>query len=447
MENKKLINNSITIENELNWFSKLIDNRLNIFFEKKDDKSIPPPNIENDESNYAIFLKTNSITDLERVILISTIASYLQVNVFDKFLIKNKVLNRPFTEFGGKVIGNKNIFIPTIETISFIYYGLNIKGRIEIRTHFENNHFFRKKNILYINIDESFDSFLFATISLSPEFIEFISIGKDYIPSYSSNFPANLLTTSLNWDDLVLEENIMDEIKTINTWLKFKDEINNNKSLSKNITNGYKALFYGPPGTGKTLTASLLGKMNNLNVYRVDLSQIVSKYIGETEKNLSKIFDLAENKNWILFFDEAESLFSKRTSVGDSKDKFANQQTAYLLQRVENYNGLIILATNLRPNIDTAFSRRIQSVVYYNLPNKTQRIKLWENSLKNISNISENNINKISKNYELSGGSIKNVIQHAWLLSKQNAVELDINHIILGIKRELNKEGKIFNKS
>ena len=105
---------------------------------------------------------------------------------------------------------------------------------------------------------------------------------------------------------------------------------------------------------------------------------------------------MAENKNWILFFDEAESLFSKRTSVGDSKDKFANQQTAYLLQRVENYNGLIILATNLRPNIDYAFSRRIQSLIYYNFPDKIQRLKLWKNSLKNISKINENDFIKIA---------------------------------------------------
>ena len=112
-----------------------------------------------------------------------------------------------------------------------------------------------------------------------------------------------------------------------------------------------------------------------------------------------------------------------------------------------NYNGLNNHETNLRPNIHNAFSRRIQSLIYYNFPDKIQRLKLWKNSLKNISKINENDFIKIAKNYELSGGSIKNIIQHAWLHSKQTKVELDINHIILGIKRELNKEGKIFNKS
>ena len=216
--------------------------------------------------------------------------------------------------------------------------------------------------------------------------------------------------------------------------------------MSKKINKGYKALFYGPPGTGKTLSASLIGKKNKLDVYRIDLSQVVSKYIGETEKNLGSIFDIAENKNWILFFDEAESLFSKRTSVSDSKDKFANQETAYLLQRVENYNGLILLATNLKPNIDLAFSRRIQSVVNFPIPSTKQRKILWENALSGLVELDNKIINDIAKNYEISGGSIKNVIQYAYLKSIHNNSKITKNLILMGIRRELNKDGKSFEK-
>ena len=153
---------------------------------------------------------------------------------------------------------------------------------------------------------------------------------------------------------------------------------------------------------------------------------------------------MAENKNWILFFDEAESMFSKRTKVSDSKDKFANQQTAYLLQRIENYKGLVILATNLKPNIDSAFSRRLQSVILYNLPNKSQRIQLWENALNGISKLDTSDIKYISENFNLSGGSIKNVVQYAWLKSLKKESDINKNDLILGIKRELIKEGKIF---
>ena len=179
-------------------------------------------------------------------------------------------------------------------------------------------------------------------------------------------------------------------------------------------------------------------------MYRVDLSQIVSKYIGETEKNLSKLFDIAENKNWILFFDEAESLFSKRTGVQDSKDKHANQQTAYLLQRVESYNGLIILATNLKPNIDLAFSRRIQSIINFPIPSITEREKLWINALLNISDLPKTFIKKISKTYDISGGVIKNVIQYAWLISKKINQPITEQTILSGIRRELTKDGRFF---
>ena len=189
-----------------------------------------------------------------------------------------------------------------------------------------------------------------------------------------------------------------------------------------------------------------MGKKNKLDVFRIDLSQVVSKYIGETEKNLASIFDIAENKNWILFFDEAESLFSKRTSVSDSKDKFANQETAYLLQRVENYNGLIILATNLKPNIDLAFSRRLHSVIHYAIPNSLQRKKLWVNALHGIADISDSKIQKIAETYQISGGSIKNVIQFAWLKSKADNTSIKIENLMIGIRRELTKDGKSFEK-
>ena len=134
------------------------------------------------------------------------------------------------------------------------------------------------------------------------------------------------------------------EIEQIKIWLTYNADLLQDSNLSRKIKPGYRALFYGPPGTGKTLTASLLGKQFNKEVYRIDLSQVVSKYIGETEKNLEKVFSKAENKDWILFFDEADALFGKRSNVQNAHDKYANQEVSYLLQRVEDFPGLIILA-------------------------------------------------------------------------------------------------------
>ena len=128
-----------------------------------------------------------------------------------------------------------------------------------------------------------------------------------------------------------------------------------------------RILFIGVPGTGKKTLASLIGQQSGKEVYRIDLSMVVSKYIGETEKNFKKIFDAAENKNWILFFDEADALFGKRTNVRDAHDRYANQEIAYLLQRMENYNGLVILATNMKNNIDEAFKRRFQTIISFPL--------------------------------------------------------------------------------
>jgi SpoVK/Ycf46/Vps4 family AAA+-type ATPase len=128
-----------------------------------------------------------------------------------------------------------------------------------------------------------------------------------------------------------------------------------------------KILFIGEPGTGKKTLASLIGQQSGKEVYRIDLSMIVSKYIGETEKNLELVFAKAENKGWILFFDEADALFGKRTNVKDAHDKYANQEVAYLLQRIEDYNGLVIVATNMKHNIDDAFTRRFQTIIRFPL--------------------------------------------------------------------------------
>ena len=439
--------NAITFQKEMTWLSDQIDRRLEFFFQniKSKKKPITPPNLNEDKSNYAYLINKYKADQEERLIVAIALANYFKPEMFDRFLIKNKSLDQNFTEFGGKKNDSSgNHFIPTLRTVAFILFGDQISEYFRLQTYFEDQHFFKLHNIITLNRENH--TLLNSTLEIGQEFLQKVTTGNDFKPNYSSTFPANLISTELDWSDLVLENHVFDEIDIIDTWLKNKNEISQNKLLSKKINKGYKCLFFGPPGTGKTLSATLLGKKNNLDVYRVDLSQVVSKYIGETEKNLGSIFDIAENKNWILFFDEAESLFSKRTAVSDAKDKFANQETAYLLQRVENYNGLIILATNLKPNIDLAFSRRLQSVIHYAIPNSKQRKILWRNALNGLAEISEKEIDKIAKSYEISGGSIKNVIQFAWLKSKSKNIRVTLENIMIGIRRELSKDGKSFEK-
>lgn len=214
--------------------------------------------------------------------------------------------------------------------------------------------------------------------------------------------------------------------------------------MDKIIKPGYKALFHGPPGTGKTLTAALLGKQYNLDVYRVDLSMVISKYIGETEKNLEKVFRKAENKNWILFFDEADALFGKRTNISDAHDKYANQEISYLLQRLEEYPGLVILASNMRSNMDEGFTRRLQSIIHFQKPQYKERVRLWSNSFSDqCVPPAKNELERIAQQYELSGGSIINVVQYASLMAlnrSENKIAAD--DLLQGIKKEYHKEGR-----
>lgn len=436
--------NAITYTNELKWLTAIIQARLENHFSKKsiDAEQIRIPILNQDSSKYAQWILTHKLNDFERLIIVAALANIYSPYVFDKFLIKNKGLDKRFTEFGGKVDSSNSRFTPTLETLTFIFFGSENGAKFEVFSLFDFTHVFNQKNIIRFGNKKETDSHFSRTVNLTEESLQYFTLGTSFKPDYSSDFPAKSITTKLTWDGLVLSPIIADEVENINAWLAHKQEIEQNPILEKKLNRGYKCLFYGPPGTGKTLTASLLGKRNKRDVYRIDLSQIVSKYVGETEKNLAHIFNIAEDKDWILFFDEAESLFSKRTSVSDSKDKFANQQTAYLLQRMEEYKGLIILATNLRPNIDIAFSRRLQSVIHFTLPDYNERKILWKNSLDGISNLSTKVIDKLSKEYPISGGSIKNVIHFAWLLSKRNKTSITENEIIYGIRRELGKDGK-----
>lgn len=175
-------------------------------------------------------------------------------------------------------------------------------------------------------------------------------------------------------------------------------------------------MFNGPLGARKTPTGILLGKQVGIDVYKVNLSTLVSKYIGETEKKLVNLFDRAEHKNWILFFDEADALFGKRTQIQNSHDRFANQEVPFLLQRIETFNGLVILASNFKYNIDDAFVRRFHSIINLPAPNSHERLLLWRKSWPTELSLGQDvNFKQISQKYELTGADIMNVIQYVSL--------------------------------
>ncbi|MCB0615618.1 MAG: AAA family ATPase [Phaeodactylibacter sp.] len=206
-----------------------------------------------------------------------------------------------------------------------------------------------------------------------------------------------------------------------------------------------QVVLYGPPGTGKTFTASLLGKYTGREVFKIDLSMVISKYIGETEKNLATLFDKAQNKDWILFFDEADAIFGKRTNVRDAHDKYANQEVSYLLQRIELYPGLAILASNFKSNIDEAFIRRFNSIIYFPVPAMPERLRIWQKAFPgNVAFAEDVDFRRFAQQHELTGSHIMNIVQTTCLEAlSRNTHTITSDMIRAAIQKELSKEEKI----
>jgi SpoVK/Ycf46/Vps4 family AAA+-type ATPase len=207
-------------------------------------------------------------------------------------------------------------------------------------------------------------------------------------------------------------------------------------------------LFYGPSGTGKTMAASIIANELNLSLYRIDLASIISKYIGETEKQLAQLFDQAEAMNVVLFFDEAEGLFSKRTDTKDAHDRYANLQTGYLLQRIETYPGIVILSTNLLQNMDKAFVRRFKFMIEYPFPNREQRLALWHNAFPPATPLADDlDFSLLAERAPLSGGDINNIAIGAAFLAAGEQQRVGWRHVLQATEREYRKLGKVFNAS
>ncbi|MBL4674762.1 MAG: ATP-binding protein, partial [Mucilaginibacter sp.] len=335
-------------------------------------------------------------------------------------------------------------FLPTGQTALFLIAGSDLDKQFKARQYFDSDHVFKIHNILWLGSAPANEPFLSAQLLINDEYVDLFTGGKLRKPSFSMDFPAKRITTTLDWDDLVLDKHTLQQLNEIKIWLKHGSTLMNEWGMSRSLKPGYKVLFHGPPGTGKTLTAGLFGKLAGVDVYRVDLSMVISKYIGETEKNLEKVFVKAEHKNWILFFDEADSLFGKRTSISDAHDKYANQEIAYLLQRLEDYNGLVILSSNMRHNVDEAFGRRLQSVIHFPMPKSNERMVLWRQAFSSKTYLeTELDLDNIAERYEIAGGSIINVVQYASLMAlHRNENIIRERDVLEGIKKEYKKEGK-----
>lgn len=260
---------------------------------------------------------------------------------------------------------------------------------------------------------------------------------------------ARKIEPRYTWDDIVLPTDIKVHLKEVSGYIKFKGTVYTDWGFDKKLSlgKGLNVLFSGPSGTGKTMAAEIIAKDAGLDIYKIDLSCVVSKYIGETEKNLNNIFKEAQTSNSILFFDEADALFGKRSEVSDSHDRYANIETSYLLQKMEEHEGVVILATNLRRNMDDAFARRIQIVVEFPFPEKEYRHSIWKKAFPGEAPIDEDvDFGIISHELKLSGGNIKNIALAAAFYAAEDGRVVRMSHIVQAARREYQKLGRTWNE-
>jgi ATP-dependent 26S proteasome regulatory subunit len=248
------------------------------------------------------------------------------------------------------------------------------------------------------------------------------------------------------WADIVLPKDQLEQLRGICNYVKYHQIVYGEWGFEHKLSlgKGLNVLFAGPSGTGKTMAAEIMANELGLDLYKVDLATVVSKYIGETEKNLDRVFKEAKDSNSILFFDEADAIFGKRSEVRDSHDRYANIEIAYLLQKMEEYQGIVILATNLSKNLDEAFARRMHFSVEFPFPEEEDRYRIWQKSFPESAPLAKDiDLAFLAQQFKITGGNIKNIALSAAFLAVEDSRMVTMEHLIRATKREYQKMGKL----
>ncbi|BDD06440.1 ATP-binding protein [Aureibacter tunicatorum] len=434
---------------ELNWLEEVIAERLT-------DKPISLDSYVKDlSSGKSYYTKlAMSYGYQERLILILALAPYIRPTALN--LLQSE-------ENSGKNIGgikyssfSSSVFIPTVETALFLLQKEEhpenttamktfVSSRLSGLEYFHADAILLRSNILDLQRPDENLPYTSTSLRLVENVLHQILWNKPYVPAMSSSFPAEKITTEQEWSDMVVNRKTENQLNEILSWVKQRNAMKSIPAVARKVLPGYRTLFYGPSGTGKTLAATLIGKLTGLEVYRIDLSKLVSKYIGETEKNLKQVFDIAEQHDWILFFDEGDAIFGKRSETSSSNDRYANQEVSYLLQRVERFPGTVIVATNFKTNLDKAFLRRFQTIVHFPAPNEDTRKMLWEKVFNDeVPKENDFDFSFFAKNFELTGANIINVLQQAVVLGfEENGGTIGKPQLTRALTRELSKLDKL----
>ncbi len=434
---------------DLHWLAAVLQRRLDAYFADPSRSpplpgELAPPDLAASDSPYAQLLRQRTLVPAQRLLLLLALAPQLRPQLLDVLWARNGATQRGFSEFGGLQGAASGHFIPTGETAAFLLAGDDLGERLRALRRLADAGGGRSDDLLQPLRPPPGESPLAA--ALRPASALLAALDIDLAGDDGEILPAQRVGTGLEWSDLVLPPATLAQLEEIRDWLVHGDTLLVDWGLGTRLRPGYTSLFHGPSGTGKTLSACLLGKLCGREVHRIDLSMVVSKYIGETEKNLARVFDLAGQRGWILFFDEADALFGQRTRVDSAHDRYANQEVSYLLQRIEDFPGVVILSSNLRGNIDDAFMRRFQSVIAFEIPQPAERYRLWTEALPaRLTPDPELDFAQLAERHEISGGTIINVIRYAALRALvRGDGRLAAEDVDAGIRRELLKEGRGF---
>ncbi len=441
--------NARDLERELDWLGRVLDARLQHHLGGAGDAGAPlriaPPSLDGSASPWARFVREHEVPPATRLVILLALVPHLRPQLLDVLLVRSELTGRGCTELGGvQAAGGHGGFLPTGETAAFLLAGEDLAARFEAMRLFDGDGLLAREHVLGLAPLGALEPPLAGVLQLTREALHRFTTGAERKPTFSAEFPARLVQTGLSWSELVLPPSTRDQLEEIRSWILHGPALLDDWGMRSRLRPGLTVLFHGAPGTGKTLSACLLGKHAGCDVYKVDLALIVSKYVGETEKNLARIFDQAEHRRWILFFDEADALFGKRTRVDDAHDRFANQEVSFLLQRIEEFDGVIVLATNLRANLDDAFLRRFHSVVCFPMPRPAERLRIWREAFSRKAELEPRiDLEQLAERHELAGGTIMNVVRHASLMAlSRGGRTILLDDLEEGIRRELRKEGR-----
>jgi hypothetical protein len=446
MKNPTIITGSTIYEALMSFAEQVFTNRFDHAFGKAE--LAPPPAINSGGAEHplAVFLDGLSSYPSQQLAMLLALLPELDPGFLGRMLKDKVPEGKDLPAFGGLRGKQHRGVLPTGETLQFLLGGNNIGARLATREVLSSTSPLIKSRLLRLLSPPAGEPAMAGQLTVDPDWLESVLTGRVTPPVFSQAFPAQAVETDLEWEDLVLNAKTAAALAPIRNYLEFAGGIEGQAGYGRYSRRGYRVLFHGPPGTGKTLTAGLLGRAAGRMVFRVDLSMVVSKYIGETEKNLAGLFEKAEHKGWVLFFDEADALFGKRSETKDSKDRYANQEISFLLQRVENYDGLVILATNFRNNLDKAFTRRFEAIVPFATPGPDERIQLWRKMLPdNLPVAADADWEALAEKYDLSGAAIANLLRHATLeCVAAGNTELSQQTLLEAIRREFGKEDRMF---